>query len=266
MNPDGSDVHPDIPRYAIGFALPRWSTAGSVVAAQSITAGCSCHDADPRGFGFETIIQDPTGTHSHIYLASAGVSVSCTAWSPDDRLLACEGWSPTKVGLEGVYTVPAVGGALTRLTTAPSSVHDVPGDFAADGRIAFVRMTYAVLGLGEIWIANADGSNAHKITDTLSTNRISWSSDGRWIVGERDGVIEVFDLQDLSADPMRIQIPGGKASEPRFSPDATRIVYVFTKTGSKTTSIESIGRDGSDAVVLTSGEVDRSPDWGTPGF
>src|SRR5262249_19514137 len=122
------------------------------------------------------------------------------------------------------------------------------------------------LGLGEIWLANADGSNAHKITDTLSTERISWSRDGRWIVGERSGVLEIFDLQNLTVDPARIELPDGKATELRYSPDGSRIRVGFTKTGSKTTSIQTIALDGSDRQTITTGERDASPDWGAPGF
>ncbi|HLX34242.1 MAG TPA: hypothetical protein VKR30_03255 [Candidatus Limnocylindrales bacterium] len=267
INPDGSDLHAINPGYSIGFAVPRWSSAGTVLAAQSQPNGCACGDTDPLGFGFETILQDAKGTHFHLHLASSTISVSCAAWTPDDKSLACEGWSAMKAGLEGIYTVSASsGGAVTRLTDAPGGFHDVPGDYDATGQIAFVRTTYAVLGLGEIWVANANGSDAHKLTDTLSTYRISWSDDGRWLVGTRDGYLEVFDLTDLTADPEKLSFPGGTASEPRFSPDGSRIVFVFTKAGSKTTSIETVARDGSDLIRLTSGSLDRSPDWGAPGF
>ena len=115
-------------------------------------------------------------------------------------------------------------------------------------------------------MANADGSDAHKLTDTLSTYHISWSRDGRWIVGERNGALEVIDVQNLGADPTLIEIPGGRATEPRWSPDASRIVFTYTKTGSKTSQIATVTPGGTDLVLLTSGHVDRSPDWGFPGF
>jgi WD40-like Beta Propeller Repeat len=264
VNADGSDLKELLPGWTYALQLPRWSWQGDLILARATSTS--------------TIIPVDAAKHIHLY-PSAGPGILCAAWSPDGGTLACEGWSPKVPGREGVYTIPSsVGnldpftveairiGAPKRLTTPPSGVHDVPGDYSNDGRIAFVRMSYAVLGLGEIWIANADGSNAHKITDTLSTKRISWSRDGRWIVGERDGVLELFDLQNLTVDPQRISLPGGKASEPRFAPDDSRIVFVFTKTGSKTTSIESIGLDGSDLQVITSGQLDVSPDWGAPGF
>lgn len=264
VNPDGSGLRELLPGWTYTLTVPRWSWQGDLILARAVTTA--------------TIL--PTVAEHHIHLQpDTSLNLVCAAWSPDAQTVACDGWDPAHAGHEGLYSLPSEIGALvpftsehvpvpgpTRLTTPPKGIHDVPGDYSADGRIAFVRTTYAVLGLGAIWIANADGSNAHKLTDTLSTYRISWSHDGRWIVGERDGVLELFDLQNLTADPTRIGVPGGKATEPRFSPDDTRIVFVFTKTKATTSSIESVKVDGSDLVQVTSGERDRSPDWGTPGF
>jgi Tol biopolymer transport system component len=264
VNPDGSDLRELLPNWTYTLTLPRWSWQGDLVLARAPSTA--------------TIL--PTAAASHIHLLpDTTLHLICAAWSPDEQGVACEGWSRSKAGQEGLYTMASGIAALspftdervpvpapTRLTTAPKGVHDVPGDYSTDGRIAFVRTTYSVLGLGEIWVAKVDGSDAQKLTDTLSTYRIAWSHDGRWIVGERDGVLELFDLTDLTKDPARIRIPGGAASEPRFSPDGTRIVFVYTKSGAGTTSIESVALDGSGTVQITSGEVDRSPDWGTPGF
>jgi Tol biopolymer transport system component len=263
VNPDGTGLKELLPNWDYGLDLPRWAWRGDLILARTKTP---------------TIL--PLDVIKHIHLeTTASVTLACAAWSPDSMVIACDGMDPAKAGREGVYAVPSRINALTpwtheridigtptRLTTPPARIHDIPGDYSADGRLVFVRTTYSVLGLGEIWIANADGTNAHKVTDTLSTYRVAWSHDGRWIVGERSGVLEVFDLQDLTADPVKIEIPGGKATEPRFSPDSTRIVFVFTKTGAKTTSIESVTLAGTDLVQITSGQLDRSPDWGAPGF
>lgn len=264
VNPDGSDLRELLPNWTYTLTLPRWSWQGDLLLARAATTA--------------TIL--PTDAVHHIHLLpDTPLHLVCAAWSPDAKLVACEGWSTNKPSQDGVYTLPSGTAALdpftteqvplaapTRLTTAAKGTHDVPGDYSADGRIVFVRTTYAVLGLGEIWVTKADGSDPQKLTDTLSTYRVAWSHDGRWIVGEREGVLELFDLTDLTKDPARITIPGGTATEPRFSPDGSRIVFVYTKTGSSTTAIESVALDGSGVVQITSGEVDRSPDWGTPGF
>ena len=266
---DGTGLELLLENYAIGFGLPRWNQTGLILAAVSGDkldgVPMTASDEDR---GFETILQSDRTSHRHLASATGAIRLVCSAWTPDGTHLACEGWSATGGGKEGIYTVSATDGSgLTRLTTPPPGIRDIPGDYSADGtKLVFVRATYAVLGLGQIWMANADGSDAHKLTDTLSTYHVSWSRDGRWIVGERNGALEVIDLEHLGADPLLIQVPNGTATEPRWSPDASRIVFTYTKTGSKTSQIATIAAGGTDLVLVTSGNVDRSPDWGFPGF
>jgi WD40 repeat protein len=263
VDPDGSHLRELLPGWGYSLHVPRWSPQGDLLSAIASTP---------------TIVPNDAPHHLHL-TTPPPIALSCTAWDPDGRTILCQGLDRAVAGKEGVYRINADRAALDpfveevvdvaapkRLTTPPKGVNDYPGDTGADGRIAFVRATYTVLGLGEIWVADDDGSNAHKLTDTLSEYRIDWSRDGRWIVGSRDGTIELFDLQNLSADPVRITLPGGKISEPRFSPDGSRLVYVFTRTGAKTSSIETIATDGSGRVVLTTGQLDKSPDWAAPGF
>jgi hypothetical protein len=270
---DGTDIRALLPGYGIGFSLPRWNWDGGLVAA--VSGGTATSDPGTgldvvdksEDRGVETIILSDAVGHGHLREPGSPLRFLCAAWSHDDTLLACEGWAKSGTGQEGLYTLSSKNGSnVQRLTTAPSGIMDIPGDYSVDGRIAFVRATYSVLGLGEIWVANADGSDAHKLVDTLSTYRISWSHDGRWIVGERNGAIEIIDLQHLGADPTLVSVPDGTATEPRWSPDASRIVFVYTKSGSKLSQIATMAPDGSDMTLLTSGNIDVSPDWGTPGF
>jgi Tol biopolymer transport system component len=255
--PDGSDDREPIPNYPAGFGLVRWSADGGEIAAQQTWEG-----------GFENIVPPTPAGHHHLRLTDPTLQLACTAWSPDGQRLVCEGWSPSKRGREGLYTVrTSDGGDLLRLTSTIDGIHDIPGDYSSDGsHIVFVRATYPPELSGQIWMCNADGSGAHKITDTLSGYHISWSRDGRWIVGTGGGSLLVFDLQDLTAEPLKISIPGGSASNPRWSPDGTRIVFQFTKVRTAASQIDSIAADGTDLRILTSGHNDEWPDWGTPGF
>jgi Tol biopolymer transport system component len=257
MNPDGSHLRELLPGYPNGFGLPRWSWAGTLIAANSGGG----HD------GYETILPNDAPNHVHFQPPSSTINLVCAGWSADDTRLVCDGSSATKPSDNGLYTVSATNGGDLRLLTFAGGLHDVPGDYSADGsQIAFVRTSYAVLGLGQIWICDADGGNAHKISDTLTTYRISWSVDGRWIVGVRNGGLEVLDLQNLTVDPRLVTFKGAQASEPRWSPDGTRILFVYTKTGSGKTSIATVNTDGSGLKLLTTGNADLSPDWGVPGF
>jgi hypothetical protein len=256
--PDGSDVRDAMPQYPLGFGLPRWAPSADRIAAWSTGSD-----------GYETIIPPDPAHHYHLYLPDPALRLACAAWSRDAQRLLCEGWAPSRAGREGLYTVSvATGGELTRLTTPSGGIHDIPGDYSPDGqRIVFVRATYETVHLGQLWTCKADGSEAAKITDTLSGYRVSWSPDGQFIAGTTaDGSLLVFDLQNLTVDPRIIPIPGGIASAPRWSPDGSRIVFQFTKTRAKASQIYSIAADGSDLFQITRGGDDQSPDWGTPGF
>jgi Tol biopolymer transport system component len=265
MNPDGTGLEKIEPHQGrldqdkdpdVDLVLPRWSPDGTLLLTQSL-----------RRDGFETIIPADFLQHWHLHPPDSSTSLRCSAWTPDNLQLICEGWSPLRRGREGLYSIRALNaGDLTRLTTTTDGIHDIPGDVSTDGtKILFVRATYTPLMLGQIWICDIDGGNPHKITDTLAGYRVSWSDDGRWIVGDSGGSLVVFDMQNLGADPVKIDIPGGAASQPRWSPDATRIVFELRKNALET-QIVSIARDGSDLVRLTTGHDDESPDWGTPGF
>jgi WD40 repeat protein len=257
IRPDGSDIRQPMPDYPLGFGLVRWSADGGLLAAWSTKTD-----------GFETIIPPDPLHHRHLYLSDPSLRLQCAAWSPDGQVLACEGWSTAERGHEGIYTVRVSdGGDLRRLTSTIDGIHDIPGDYSPDGtRIVFVRATRTPDSLGELWVCNADGSDPRKLTDALTGYRVSWSPDGRWIAGSDAGDLLIFDLQHLAAEPLRITIPGGLASVPRWSPDSKRIVFEYRPIKTTLSEVYVVNADGLNFTQLTSGPDDESPDWGAPGF
>jgi Tol biopolymer transport system component len=256
MNADGSDL-----KLLLGgnHAIPRWSFDGRRVAVTTSSFGSG---------QFETIVNaDGTGARD-LVRPDPSLALTCNAWSPDGTRLVCEGWQPGKRGREGLYTVrTSDGGGLTRLTTTTQGIHDIPADYSPDGtKILFIRATYTPLKLGQIWICDADGKNAHKLTDTLTGYRVSWSRDGRYVAGAQNGQILIFDLTDLTAQPRAIKFTDGAAYTPRFSPDGKRIVYAFIRKSTTTHEIYTVNFDGSDRKRLTTNiKRDEYPDWG-PSF
>jgi Tol biopolymer transport system component len=196
---------------------------------------------------------------------SPTVSLRCLAWSPDALRLICQGVDSARANSAGLYSVRVSDGAgLQRVTTYTGGGNDVPGAFSPDGsRIAFVRQTYMVVSLGQLWVCDVDGSNARKITDTLTGYDVSWSPDGRWIAGDANGALLLFDLTNLGSPPTTITFSRGSASQPRWSPDGTHLVFQFVRSGGTGPEVYVANVDGSDLHQLTTGpKPDTSPDWG----
>lgn len=232
--------------------LPRWSPDGSRIAMSSFWFGAYESVADPDGSNFvEFQPPDPS------------LKLECSAWSPDGKRLACEGWNPSKRGFEGVYTVSSTTGQdLKRITTSTGGFHDVPGSYSPDGsQIVFVRTTYAVLQLGELWVVNADGSNPHKLADTLVDYRVAWSPDGKRIAADDNHDILVFDVEHLADRPLKISIPNAVPRAPRWAPDGSRLVFEMTRAGKS--DIYTIDLDALNLQQVTdNGVQDGAPDWG----
>ena len=96
--------------------------------------------------------------------------------SPDGRTIVFD-------LLGDLYAIPAAGGTATRLTSGIA--HDMQPRLSPDGRrIAFVSDRS---GDNNLWVVNADGSNARQISKGIADDFRSpeWTPDGQYIVVSR---------------------------------------------------------------------------------
>ena len=85
--------------------------------------------------------------------------------------------------LGDLYTIPASGGNATRITSGQG--YDMQPRYSPDGsRIVFVSDRD---GSENLWIANADGSDAHQLTDGERENYMSpvWTPDGSYVMATK---------------------------------------------------------------------------------
>lgn len=154
--------------------------------------------------------------------------LSGVAWSPDGSKLAFTG---SKGNKRGIYVVRADGTGARFLRGTENGTNPV---FSPDGsRIAFARGGNHGLALilsSTPWIANIDGSGARRLLGwhkNVTYTPSSFSADGSTLAVTRSK----FASEESKIVLIRLDRRGARtlverASEPEFSPDGSRIVFV----------------------------------------
>jgi Tol biopolymer transport system component len=154
------------------------------------------------------------------------------AWSPDGKTLA---FTAERDGKIDVYSIPAAGGAETRLT-ASSGRNEAP-EFSPDGE--FIYFNSSRTGSIQIWRMRPDGASQEQITDDSYGNLYPHvSPDARRIVFlsydkdmhvPQDGqvLLRTMTLSDRKIAFLAAFTGGlGSIDAPSWSPDSKRVAYV----------------------------------------
>ena len=118
------------------------------------------------------------------------------------------------------------------LTTTTKTYEDSPAWSPDGATIAFTRFTGTQ---ADIWVMNADGSSAKRLTSGAALDVLpSWSPDAKRIVFERfdAGGVGDADLFVMNADGTHITrlTKQAHAGNPDWSPDGTKIAFCPTLT------------------------------------
>jgi TolB protein len=201
------------------------------------------------------------------------VGTFCSLWSPDGRKFACEGGNDSNPSVNGIYTIRSFdGGGLRRLTDA-GGMEDTPIAWSPDGtQLVFGRLDFGNCSKrSAIYVVDADGSDLHRITPWgFCDNHGDWSSDGRWIVFEKQaGSIFVVHPDGSGLAKVPLDTPGRAfAGDISWSPDGTRFVMLlYAQTGNGSSDyqegIATARTDGSHVRFVTvSPTFDHEADWG----
>lgn len=154
-------------------------------------------------------------------------------WSPDGKTLAFVG---QRNGEFDIYTIPAEGGAETRLTTAPG-LDDGP-EYSPDGNYLYFNSERT--GHMQIWRMNADGSGQEQLfSDDLNNWFPHISPDGKWMVfltyapevkghpENQDVMLRLMSLEDKRITVLAKLFGGqGTINVPSWSPDSKHLAFV----------------------------------------
>ena len=164
----------------------------------------------------------------------------------------------------GLYTIALEGGDASRIGDVPEGVWHVA--WSPDGS----RLAIGVFpdgGPRELWVANADGSNARLLAQAGNVSEPAWSPDGNSIVfaAEEEGGSSIH---VIAADGEEDRVVGEVLRGPdyfsaAFSPDGTEIL--FDRGTDAGFAIYVMRADGTDLRRLTEGTRDYDPAWSPDG-
>lgn len=166
-----------------------------------------------------------------------------------------------------LYSVPIGGGTATRLTFTAANEADPA--IAPDGtKLAYTRDDG---GLPRLWIANADGTGAVRVTDSLDFAGAvdaspTWSpkSDRVIFVSTTTGSARLYQLTLNGMTIVPVLADTAPQVEPSWSPDGTRLVFTSGANGGA--RIVELDLNGHGTFLLTSAAAQNGqPTWMTDG-
>ena len=169
---------------------------------------------------------DYDGQNQHIVTKIGSISLSPRI-SPDNSRLVF-----SSIGKEG-WTIRMYSMELGRMVGFPAGVaggSNFSPAWAADGsRVAF---SSSRSGQSEIWIADASGGGAHKITSFKNNSSPVWNpktnSQIAWVSG-RTGEPQIYTCMDADGANVQQMTDGGYAVSPSWSPNGQYLAFAWNR-------------------------------------
>ena len=235
--------------------------------AQTISKGQIAYARPSAVEDQDIYVMNPDGTYSANLTATPTVSEFDPAFSRDGTRLAFAGYQ--NAGPADVYVMSSTGADRRRLTST-SDFEGAP-QFSPDGtKIAYLRDENE--SERNVWLMNADGTSPQRITNggSVELSGLSWRPDGGAILFSQQtgGLRSDYDIFEVSLGDLsvrRVLSRPGFDTDPRYSPDGTRIAFLGEATDVGTLHAFVVNPDGSGLVPVSQTGYHYSLDWAPDG-
>jgi TolB protein len=165
-----------------------------------------------------------------------------------------------------LYTISPDGGDVSRIRGIPAGAW-LPA-WSPDGRRLAVAIFPPGTGPRELWIVDADGSNATKLAQADNISQPSWSPDGSQLTFAADtqegSAVHIVDLDGSNNRIVGEVVQGEDYFSATFSPDGTQIL--FDRGTDVGFGIYVMHADGTGVRRLSRNESDYNPAWSPSGL
>ncbi|HEX8354508.1 MAG TPA: DPP IV N-terminal domain-containing protein, partial [Pyrinomonadaceae bacterium] len=165
---------------------------------------------------------------------------------------------------EDIYTVNTDGTGRARLVGLFGRQEDPA--WSSDGK--YIAYASGHRGYGEIWRADADGSNQMSLSDGIAVGAVddwpAWSPDGTKIVFVRNK--QLWTIGKDGGTAVKLSTGSDEDEQPSWSPDGTKIAFVRNYS-SATAQVWVMDADGTNQRNLSNTEwpFNRFPAWSPDG-
>ena len=209
----------------------------------------------------EIVVMKANGTRAKVITRKINKCIGKTrpTWSPNGKKIAFTCLNSKGFNQHDVWSVNANGTGIKRITNTHSAYF--PAWSPRGNKIAYT--SYG----GAIYTVPAGGGASTMLSEEApggvfggTWSRIDWSPNGKTLVGDAsgDGVYTVDAATGATSSNL-----ADVGSEPVFSPDGKKILYVGVAESSGTKlDLWMMDTNGADKQQVTRGGYDRAPNWG----